>query len=952
TYRGRGDKSEKYPYEGIYTRSNNVYERYTSPTSKQYSSLAAGKDKTSASSNSRNGMKNGYGLVTIGPVEEPIVGFDVSAGVRPKQVLKGAITIADKNPRAPEQPEAIGFNTPKISITPPAPVSVTATVPTVTAPVVTPPSPNVPNLPGTLSFSPASPNINPPTLPDLPAPPTFNIQLGSYCNGMAVCGPSTDGGGYSPAIGAPRSYSGGTISGIPSGTASLRHGWAGNSGGKSALLFSYFDLVGLTNGTATLTDNLTVTSVNPLSSPQKSAEATAGRPYNNQEFLVGGSRVATLDNSNNATLKSTGTINLVGPLTVGFEVQTDTLGGAPKGLRRVINSGTITDAAEKTDSKVQGILASGSTMKLDSADFGSGSSKIPVKNTNGFLGYKVGMILTLENQDTYSDSVYNLTNDGTINFGGEKSIGIQVFAPTSPSKVVTSNTGNITMGGIESYGMKWSSRVRNDSTMDNTGTINITGDGGTNNSLSSAMAVVENSDYKNGNAIRAYQGKVTNTGTINVSGGIGNTGMSLVINAKDNITNANTINVDSKAGKSNIGMRVDLGTTPTDNNGQPEAKNTGTINISGDSSIGMISTKAIASNSGTIKTTGTTPKNLIGMATQGGTIDNSNNITIDGESNIGMFNTSSKDTPPVAGTAKNSGTISNNTVTDKSLIGIYADSGTTTNTGTVDLKGTEVKGIVSNGSTATITNTGKVSTNGKKAVSIAALSGTINTVGTVNIEGTSGIGLYTGKSGATTGTINANAGTINSLNGGINVFADRGTINLNGATINTGANSLAFIQSSNGGIVDFKSKTDANIATGGTAFHVPPATTPTTVSYTPFGGIGSISGFNNLSNLTLNMSKNSNVAVASYAQSDLSTLASSTISGLTINDKSGGAGFNNYLLYKSELTADPGTTYAQFKKVALSNSSIINNTTLSTSDSNVNLMAQENDDPSLAWVNL
>ena len=77
---------------------------------------------------------------------------------------------------------------------------------------------------------------------------------------MVNCGYSTGGGGYSPAIGTPRSYSGGTISGIPSGTASLRHGWSGASGGNSALLFSYFDLTGLNNGTATLNDNLTVTS--------------------------------------------------------------------------------------------------------------------------------------------------------------------------------------------------------------------------------------------------------------------------------------------------------------------------------------------------------------------------------------------------------------------------------------------------------------------------------------------------------------------------------------------------------------------------------------------------------------------------------------------------------------------------------------------------------------------
>ena len=43
-------------------------------------------------------------------VVEPIIGFDVNAGIRPKQVSKGAITITDKNPVAISQPEAIRFN--------------------------------------------------------------------------------------------------------------------------------------------------------------------------------------------------------------------------------------------------------------------------------------------------------------------------------------------------------------------------------------------------------------------------------------------------------------------------------------------------------------------------------------------------------------------------------------------------------------------------------------------------------------------------------------------------------------------------------------------------------------------------------------------------------------------------------------------------------------------------
>ena len=166
SYKGRGDRAKKYPFEGIFTRSNGN-ERYISTSSKQYSKLAMNDSITSASTNRRTNIKNGYGLVGVGTVQEPIVAFDVNAGIRPKQVVKGAIRITEKNPIAIAQPEAIVFNSPTINIVPPSPVSVTATVPTVNAPNVTPPGVNVPALPTALSFSPVTPSITAPTAPSV-----------------------------------------------------------------------------------------------------------------------------------------------------------------------------------------------------------------------------------------------------------------------------------------------------------------------------------------------------------------------------------------------------------------------------------------------------------------------------------------------------------------------------------------------------------------------------------------------------------------------------------------------------------------------------------------------------------------------------------------------------------------------------------------------------------------
>ena len=55
TYKGRGDKAEKYPYEGILERDSNEFNRYVSPDSKFYGSLPTSSNPRSAASNARQG---------------------------------------------------------------------------------------------------------------------------------------------------------------------------------------------------------------------------------------------------------------------------------------------------------------------------------------------------------------------------------------------------------------------------------------------------------------------------------------------------------------------------------------------------------------------------------------------------------------------------------------------------------------------------------------------------------------------------------------------------------------------------------------------------------------------------------------------------------------------------------------------------------------------------------
>ncbi|BEO96765.1 autotransporter-associated N-terminal domain-containing protein [Fusobacterium nucleatum] len=105
TYKGRGDKSEKYPYEGIFTRSENLFERVVSPLSEKYKSLATSTDSHSASSNARNGLGSGYGLGSTEKKQEPIVTIEINAAIKPKSIQKNPISLDFTAPTAPNVPE-------------------------------------------------------------------------------------------------------------------------------------------------------------------------------------------------------------------------------------------------------------------------------------------------------------------------------------------------------------------------------------------------------------------------------------------------------------------------------------------------------------------------------------------------------------------------------------------------------------------------------------------------------------------------------------------------------------------------------------------------------------------------------------------------------------------------------------------------------------------------------
>ena len=140
TYKGRGDKSKKYPYEGVFVRESgeNEINRYVSSESSFYSKLPKSTNPYSASSNARQGL-TGYGIASTIPVPEPIVDLELNAAINPKVVNKADLNLVPKTANKPTLPEPV-------------------------------------------RFSPIAPNIVPPDDPSLPVPPTFAVVLGADCN--------------------------------------------------------------------------------------------------------------------------------------------------------------------------------------------------------------------------------------------------------------------------------------------------------------------------------------------------------------------------------------------------------------------------------------------------------------------------------------------------------------------------------------------------------------------------------------------------------------------------------------------------------------------------------------------------------------------------------------------------------------------------------------------------
>ena len=972
TYKGKGDKAEKYPFEGIFARETgeNEMNRYVSNLSSFYGSLPKSTNPKSASSNTRQGLK-GYGIASNIPVPEPIVDIELNAAINPKVVNKADLNLVPKTA-------------------------------------------NVPTLPEPVRFSPIDPNIVPPDDPALPVPPTFSVILGADCN--SNCNSDDWRHGNINATPRQRTKNGFLPNALSNQntTAWLHYTW--RDGSHTPAEQSYAFKMYAEETTSDITNphgsddfpsthpNYNVSHKNttpsgntyyfnsynfgnefqdPIHNPQ---DVTPTVNKNKQYFFIGGSRFWEIDNATSGTFTFPNgkTLSLGGILTLGMVAQEN--GTTLK------NQGKITDIDEKNERYIK-------EMPYDTTGEGAGKYKTiygPAntiyrvkRSTDGYVGYKVGIAQVQENGGRDRDTNANETTwymdghnqtlinsqGGEIDFRGERSIGMYAYLPDFTSWAIMKNSGTISLSGSESYGMKLAARTASRAEMTNEGTINLrknpNGKDQANNSA--GMALMEDISVRK--KVNLDSGKAKNTGTINLTDVENSSGT--YINVDSDITNDTTgnINVSSTIAKTatnqavNVGMRADKG---TGNGGTNKATviNKGTISLDGSFAIGMLANGAKLNNTGTITTTANkTISNGIGIAAvNNANIENTGRIKITGTgdtNNIGVYLKGS------TGTVGATGTPSIDVSGNKS-IGVFAVNNkatvsTLTMRGNVKVSGNGISGIVAKGGSQvtlngtadiTVNNNGSVSspigTRGSYGIVVQGSSSKfVGNNATVNVKITNpeSIGLYS------EGNLTVNKANITAVNGALNFFANNGKIEIkNGGTTETGQKSLLFYTSGansniklSGGTLNATIKGGSTPSTRGTAFYY--EGTGNTFDKTAIEnyfkqkfGDGTNS---TLGRLNLNMEAGSRLFVASKVKMDLTnTAASKLTTGLTGGPHITGSNYKTFMLYLSELTVDNTVNLDNatdpYNELEIANSSIINKNTMSGSKNRQVAMAQEN----------
>ena len=612
TYKGRGDKADKYAYEGILTRDTNLFNRYVPVSSSNYSMLSTGSDPRSASSNLRNGIKS-YGLSSTRLTEEPPLEISVNAGINPKSVNKVPLNITAKVANAVTLPETVSFS----PILPDIPVINSPNV--VIRDVTLSPLWNADDrLPDTQYIYVSGTNVVKPGA-------TYNLTT-NYKN------PNIP--GYNriktfSADGVLKTSDGTDYTTVP--------GYAARGGMRDYTYGAIFEFIG---GDHTI-EGLTL-------------EVDTVRERNGN--IIKGVRAISTDGNNNLKVRNKSNIKLSADNVVGFATDEDPNGAG--NLRQMINDtdgliystgkGNVAFILVKEQDNPAAThehINDGKIIMDGDESYAFAFSKTTGVHSNIYITHNInngeivmagkenyGFALGAGRSYKVADSYIDNAAGGTISMLGDKSMAIIAQSDMDHAN----NAGTINIAGSESYGMYTESAT----SMTNTGDINITDYSKNFTSNNAGGKWLDNKEYSATNAKKSIgiaSGKagstITNAGDINISTGENNIGAYTNIG---NVVNSGNINIT--AGE-NIGMYV-AGT------GTGTNTNTGKVTVTSDGSIGMMTTgTGTLTNAGELTVTGgnnaTNTRGTIGMSAGiGSTIDSSTGkatIDVKGDKSTGVY---------------------------------------------------------------------------------------------------------------------------------------------------------------------------------------------------------------------------------------------------------------------------------------------------------------------------
>ena len=544
---------------------------------------------------------------------------------------------------------------------------------------------------------------------------------------------------------------------------------------------------------------------------------------------------------------------------------------------------------------------------------------------NGFDEKQVAMTFIREQAPKMEKQFLTNAAGGTITMNGAKSMAFSFNVDDLYAEA--KNEGKIVLNGVNNYGFAFGKTVANNHLKENsiisneaTGTIEVNGDN------SGGFALQEMIDASGNPYIKNI-----------------------------NITNKGKININSKE---SFGIYSE----------QMTAKNTGEINIIENStkSIGLYATKK-----------NTVVTELIN--------EGKVNLESKNDSNIGLFTDNAKVTNAVGGEVnvlkgENIGTLISGTGVGENLgkISAVAD-------GSIGILTKDTGSFINKGE---ITVNAKASSTNKGAIGILANTGSSFTNPTgkldINVSGRNSIGIYS------KGTVKLGETSVSAADNAINFFADtNGNIEFEAGKVvksTTKSGALLFYDGNSNGKIKLAGDLKATIEGGnsaperGTAFFYRSSSAPVN---------GSVAGYNNaisygsftpgevqtffdnlfgtgapgsstLNKLELTMKEGSRLFISPNVKTKISQLVTdnlfSGITGAPVISPNSSDDYVRNLLLKSELEIDRpvnlDSASETYNKLEISNSSIINNSTIEGTKDKQYAMVQENDDPNRGYVTL